>query len=73
MTAPENGEKMKKFEGPITIEQAFNVDGRRLVVTVTFPGPVAAEIGMDATLVAANRAIVMVESKNHKVEKVRRE
>lgn len=69
MDAPE--EKTKKFEGPVTIEQAYKVDGKRLSVTITFPGNVAAEIGMDAVITAANRAIVAIESKNHKVEKVR--
>ena len=66
-----SGERMKKFEGPVTIEQAYKVDGKRLSVKITFPGNVAAEIGMDAVMTAANRAIVAVESKNHKVEKVR--
>ena len=55
----------------MTIEQVYKVDGKRLSVTVTFPGAVAAEIGMDAVMTAANRAIVAIETKNHKVEKVR--
>lgn len=69
MESPE--EKTKKFEGPVTIEQAYKVDGKRLSVTITFPGAVAAEIGMEAVVTAANRAIVAIESKNHKIEKVR--
>lgn len=72
MTEPAaGGEKMKKFEGPVTVEQAYKVDGKRLSVVVTFPGAVAAEVGMEAVLLAANRAIVTLESKNHKIEKVR--
>lgn len=61
----------KKFEGPVTIEQSFKVDGRKLTVLVTFPGSVAAEIGMEGLTLAANRAIVSLETKNHQVEKFR--
>jgi hypothetical protein len=64
---------MRKMEGPITVEQPFNVDGRRLIVQVTFPGVIAKDIGMEAVLVAANRCLVSIESKTHKVDKVRRE
>lgn len=60
---------VKKFEGPITIEQSFKVDGKKLTVLVTFPGQVVAEFGMEGLLTAANRAVVSVESKAHKVEK----
>lgn len=67
--APREGEK--KFEGPITIEQAFKVDGKKLVVTVTFPGVVVQEVGMEKLLIAANRAIVTLETKNHQWEKVK--
>lgn len=65
----ENAAGVKKFEGPITIEQSFKVDGKKLTVLVTFPGQVVAEFGMEALLTAANRAVVTVESKSHKVEK----
>lgn len=64
-------EPLKKIEGPITIEQPFNVDGKRLVVKVTFPATIASEIGMEAMFAAANRCLVSVESKTHKVEKPR--
>ncbi len=60
---------MKKFEGPITIEHSFKVDGRKLTVLVTFPGHVVAEAGMEMLLAAANRAVVTLDSKSHKVEK----
>jgi hypothetical protein len=64
-------EPLKKMEGPIVVEQPFNVDGKRLLVKVTFPAPIAAEVGMEALLVAANRCIVSVESKTHRIEKPR--
>lgn len=64
-------EPLKKLEGPITVEQPFNVDGKRLLVRVTFPAPIAKEIGMEALLVAANRCLVHVESKTHRIEKPR--
>lgn len=67
--APREGEK--KFEGPVTIEQSFKVDGKKLTVLVTFPGNVVAEVGMDKLLIAANRAIVTLETKNHQWDKVR--
>lgn len=65
------GEKTKKFEGPVAVEQTYKVDGRQLKVIVTFPGAVASEVGMEAVLLAANRMILTLESKNHKIEKVR--
>ncbi|MHB8585565.1 MAG: hypothetical protein ACYDDF_06995 [Thermoplasmatota archaeon] len=64
-------EGSKKFEGPITIEQSFKVDGKKLTVHVTFPATVVSEVGMEGLTVAANRAIIIVDSKNHVVEKVR--
>lgn len=64
-------EAMKKFEGPVTVERSFKVDGKKLTVLVTFPAGVVAEVGMESLLLAANRAIVSVESKSHVVEKVR--
>jgi hypothetical protein len=62
---------LKKLEGPITVEQPFTVDGKRLVVQVTFPAAVAKDIGMEALFAAANRCLVNIESKNHRVDKVR--
>lgn len=64
-------EPLKKLEGPITVEQPFTIDGKRLVVMVTFPAAIAKDIGMEALFAAANRCLVNVESKNHRVEKVR--
>ena len=64
-------EGLKRVEGPITIEQPFTVDGKRLLVTVTFPAAIAADIGMEAMFLAANRCLVKVESKTHKVERPR--
>ncbi|MCA1814324.1 MAG: hypothetical protein LC624_10310 [Halobacteriales archaeon] len=64
-------EPLKKLEGPITVEQLFTVDGKRLAVHVTFPAVIATEIGMEQLLVAANRCLVSIDSKTHKVEKVR--
>lgn len=65
------GEKTKKFEGPVSIERSFKVDGKKLTVMVTFPAAVVQEMGMEQLLMAANRAIVTVESKNHAVDKFR--
>lgn len=62
-------EATKKFEGPITVEQSFKVDGKKLTVLVTFPGHVVADVGMETLLTAANRAIISVDSRSHKVEK----
>lgn len=65
------GEPTKKFEGPVSIERSFKVDGKKLTILVTFPGAVVQEVGMEALLMAANRAIVTIESKNHAVDKFR--
>jgi hypothetical protein len=66
--APEGS---KKFEGPVAVERSFKVDGKKLTVLVTFPAQVVAEVGMEPLLLAANRAIVTIESKNHAVDKFR--
>lgn len=68
---PSSGEATKKFEGPVAIERSFKVDGKKLTVLVTFPAAVVQEVGMESLLLAANRAIVTVESKNHAIDKVR--
>ncbi len=60
------------IKGPVKVEQTFRIDGRKLTVLVTLPSQVADEIGMEAAVLAANRAIVTIESKNHEVKKVRR-
>lgn len=65
------GDATKKFEGPVSIERSFKVDGKKLTVLVTFPAVVVQEVGMEQLLLAANRAIVAVESKNHTVDKFR--
>lgn len=65
-------EKMKEFGGPVTIEAHFRIDGKRVEVKVTFPAAVTADIGMEKLTIAANRAIVTAESKESKVEKVRK-
>jgi len=65
------GEQTKKFEGPVSIERSFKVDGKKLTILVTFPAQVVQEVGMEALLVAANRAIVTIESKNHAIDKFR--
>jgi hypothetical protein len=62
---------MKKFEGPVSIERSFKVDGKKLTILVTFPAPVVQEFGMEAMLIAANRCLVTIESKNHAVDKFR--
>lgn len=64
-------EAMKKFEGPVSVERSFKVDGKKLTILVTFPAAVVAEVGMEQLLLAANRAIVSIESKNHAVDKMR--
>ena len=61
----------KKFEGPVAIERSFKVDGKKLTILVTFPAHVVQDVGMETMLLAANRAIVTIESKNHAIEKFR--
>ena len=68
---PPPGEATKKFEGPVAVERSFKVDGKKLTILVTFPAQVVAEVGMEQLLLAANRAIVTIESKNHAVDKFR--
>ncbi|MDX1612251.1 MAG: hypothetical protein R3185_07770 [Candidatus Thermoplasmatota archaeon] len=63
---------LKPFKGPVTVEQGFQVDGRKLTVKVQFPAQVAEEVGMENLVAAANRAIVTLESKNHDISKIRR-
>jgi len=70
--APAMTDNLKKIEAPITVEQVFTVDGKRLTVLVVFPAAIAQEIGQENLLVAANRVVVNVESKSHRIEKVRR-
>lgn len=64
-------EKTKAFAGPVSVERSFKVDGKKLTILVTFPGGVVEEVGMEKLLLAANRAIVSIESKNHQVDKFR--
>ncbi len=68
---PAAEEATKKFEGPVTVERSFKVDGKKLTVLVTFPAGVVKEVGMEALLLAANRAVVTVDSKSHVIEKFR--
>lgn len=68
---PPPGEGTKKFEGPVSVERSFKVDGKKLTILVTFPAQVVQEVGMEQLLLAANRCIVTIESKNHAVEKFR--
>lgn len=65
------GDGTKKFEGPVSIERSFKVDGKKLTILVTFPAQVVQEVGMEALLMAANRCLVTIESKNHAVDKFR--
>lgn len=65
------GEATKKFEGPVAIERSFKVDGKKLTILITFPASVVAEVGMEPMVMAANRCIVTIESKNHAVDKFR--
>jgi hypothetical protein len=67
-----SGEETGPPKGPVTIEQPFKIDGEKLDVLVKFPAQVSEEIGMDNLLVAANRAIVTVDTDNHDIEKIRR-
>jgi hypothetical protein len=64
-------EATKKFEGPVTVERSFKVDGKKLTVLVTFPAAVVKDVGMEQMLLAANRAIVTLDSKNHAVDAFR--
>lgn len=64
-------EATKKFEGPVSVERSFKVDGKKLTILVTFPAQVVQEVGMEALLMAANRCLVTIESKNHAVDKFR--
>jgi hypothetical protein len=65
------GEPTKKFEGPVAVERSFKVDGKKLTVLVTFPAAVVKEVGMEQLLLAANRAIVTLDSKNHAIDQFR--
>ena len=62
-------EPLKPMTGPVTVEKAFQVDGKRLTVQVTFPAAIAAEIGLEHVVLAANRCLVNLESKQHRIEK----
>jgi hypothetical protein len=70
VTEPQS-DATKKFEGPVSIERSFKVDGKKLTVMVTFPAAIVQEVGMEMLLMAANRAIVTLDSKNHAVDKFR--
>ncbi len=62
---------LKPIKGPVTIEQGYEVDGRKVTIRVQFPAQVAEEIGMENVVFAANRAIVTLESKSHDIDKIR--
>ena len=68
-----SAEAPKKPVGPVTVEQGFKVDGRKLTVLVTFPAAIASEFGMETVVTMANRALVSIESKNHEVARLRGE
>lgn len=67
-----SGDETGPPKGPVTIEQQFEIDGRKLDVHVKFPAQVSEEIGLDKLLVAANRALIHIETDDHDVEKIRR-
>lgn len=67
-----SGDETGPPKGPVKVEREFKVDGKKMTVLVTFPAQVAEEVGLDNVLVAANRAIVTLDNKNHEVEKIRR-
>jgi hypothetical protein len=69
---PDAGDETGPPKGPVTIEQPFEIDDRKLDVHVTFPAQVSEEIGLDKILVAANRAVVKIETDDHDIEKIRR-
>lgn len=69
--APAPADSTKKFEGPVAIERSFKVDGKKMTILITFPAHVVQDVGMESLLIAANRAIVTIESKNHVVDKFR--
>lgn len=67
----EEAPKTKPFKGPVSIEQRYQVDGRKVTVKVQFPAAVADEVGMENLVAAANRAIITLESKDHEISKIR--
>lgn len=76
--ADEEGKKAQSdetrvpFSSSFTVERAFLVNGKRIVVNVVIPAAAAKAIGMEATLEAARRMLVRVESKEARVEEVKR-
>lgn len=67
-----SGDETGPPRGPVTIEQPFEIDGKKCDVLVTFPAQVSEEIGLDNILVAANRAVVKIDTDEHDIEKIRR-
>lgn len=67
-----NDDGSEPMKGPVTVEQAFKVDGKKLTVHVKFPKQVSDEIGLDNVLIAANRALVTIDTDNHDLKKIRR-
>jgi protein-disulfide isomerase-like protein with CxxC motif len=61
----------KPLSGTVAVERAFRVDGKRVIVRITWPATVAAEIGMDHVMVAARRMLVEAESGEAKVSPIR--
>jgi hypothetical protein len=60
----------KDFQGPITIEKSFEVDGRKLTAKVTFPAPVVEEAGMENLVLASNRAVWEMETNSHEIDEL---
>lgn len=68
----DEGDKQVPFSSSFTVERTFRVDGKRIVVQAVIPAAAAKEIGMEATLQAARRMLLRVDSKEARVEEIKR-
>lgn len=64
--------KRVPFSSSFTVERTFRVDGKRVVVQAVIPAAAAKEIGMEATMEAARRMFIRLESKEARVDEIRR-
>ncbi len=75
---PEEGEEEPAetgrvpFSSSFTVERVFKVDGKRIIVQAVIPAAAARAIGMEATMEAARRMLIRVDSKEAHIEETPR-
>ncbi|HLE48055.1 MAG TPA: hypothetical protein VI818_07140 [Candidatus Thermoplasmatota archaeon] len=64
-------EETKPMVAPITVERHYQVSGKRLTVHITFPAQIAKEIGLETMYLCAQRVLVSLDSKEHRIKELK--